>query len=49
MIRVVCCYCKKQVRTKPSDTDAVSHGVCEQCLPLMVRELGSPCRSISTS
>ena len=42
MIRVVCCYCKKQVKTKPSDTDAVSHGVCDQCLPLMVRELGQP-------
>ena len=42
MIRVVCCYCKKQVKTKPSDCDAVSHGVCDQCLPLMVRELGQP-------
>jgi hypothetical protein len=42
MIRVVCCYCKKQVKTKPSDIDAVSHGVCDQCLPIMVRELGQP-------
>ncbi len=42
MLRVVCCYCKKQVKTKPSDTDAISHGVCDQCLPLMVRELGQP-------
>ena len=42
MIRVVCCYCKRQVRTKPSHLDAVSHGVCDQCLPLMVRDLGQP-------
>ena len=42
MIRVVCCYCKKQVKTKPSEFDAVSHGVCDRCLPLMVRELGQP-------
>ena len=42
MIRVVCCYCKKQVKTKPSEIDAVSHGICDQCLPLMVRELGQP-------
>jgi hypothetical protein len=42
MIRVVCCYCKKQVKTKPSEFDAVSHGVCDQCLPLMVRDLGQP-------
>lgn len=42
MIRVVCCYCKKQVRTKPSHYDAVSHGVCDHCLPLMVRDLGQP-------
>lgn len=42
MIRVVCCYCKKQVKTKASDIDAVSHGVCDDCLPLMVRELGQP-------
>jgi hypothetical protein len=42
VIRVVCCYCKKQVKTKPSDFDAVSHGACDQCLPLMIRELGQP-------
>ncbi len=42
MIRVVCCYCKKQVRTKESEYDAISHGVCDRCLPLMVRDLGQP-------
>ena len=42
MIRVVCCYCKKPVKTLPSESDEVSHGVCDRCLPLMVRELGQP-------
>jgi PAS domain-containing protein len=42
MIRVVCCYCKKPVKTLPSESDEVSHGVCDRCLPLMARELGQP-------
>ena len=42
MLRVICCYCGKEIRTKPSELDGVSHGVCEACLPLMVRELGQP-------
>ena len=42
MIRVVCCYCNKPVKTLPSESDEVSHGVCDRCLPLMVRELGQP-------
>lgn len=42
MIQVICRYCKKRVRTMPSEFDAVSQGVCERCLPLLVRELGRP-------
>ena len=42
MMRVICCYCRKEIRTKPSELDGVSHGVCDACLPLMVRELGQP-------
>jgi len=42
MIHVVCCYCKKPVKTIPSEQDETSHGVCDRCLPLMVRELGQP-------
>jgi len=42
MIRVVCCYCKKQVKTQQSEFDEISRGVCDSCLPLMVRELGQP-------
>ncbi len=42
MIRVVCCYCWKQVKTLPSEFDEISRGVCDRCLPLMVRELGQP-------
>jgi hypothetical protein len=41
-MHVVCCYCRKHIRTKPSEVDGVSHGVCDACLPLMVRELGQP-------
>jgi len=40
MMRVVCCYCNKTVRTLPSETEEVSRGVCDRCLPLMARELG---------
>jgi len=42
MMRVVCCYCRKHIRTKSSAVEGVSHGVCDACLPLMVRELGQP-------
>ncbi|OPY04678.1 MAG: hypothetical protein A4E67_02275 [Syntrophaceae bacterium PtaB.Bin038] len=42
MLRVVCRYCRKEIRTRPSEFDGVSHGVCDACLPLMVRELGQP-------
>lgn len=42
MLRVVCCYCKAQIRTKSSKFDAVSHGVCDPCLPQLVKDLGQP-------
>lgn len=42
MIRVVCRYCRKPIRTQPPDHEGESRGVCDRCLPLMVRELGQP-------
>ncbi len=42
MLRIVCMYCQTTVRTIVSEdvTDRASHGICPDCLPFIVRDLG---------
>lgn len=37
---IVCFYCKNLLRTIESNISGVSHGVCRNCLPKLVKELG---------
>ena len=39
---IVCIYCKNLIRTVESHSSRVSHGVCRNCLPNLVKELGQP-------
>ena len=37
---IVCFYCKNLLRTIESNISGVSHGVCRNCLPKLLKELG---------
>lgn len=39
---IVCIYCKNLIRTVESHISRVSHGVCRNSLPNLVKELGQP-------
>ncbi len=39
---VVCIYCKSAIRTVETHPVAVSHGVCRDCIPKLVKDLGRP-------
>jgi hypothetical protein len=39
---IVCYYCKTLTNTIESHIPGVSHGVCRNCLPKLVKDLGQP-------
>jgi len=39
---IICSYCKALIRTVESNLSGVSHGVCRDCLPKLVKDLGQP-------
>jgi len=39
---IICSYCKALIRTVESNLPGVSHGVCRNCLPKLVKDLGQP-------
>lgn len=42
MIEVICFYCGAHIRNVESRRSIVSHGVCRNCLPRLVKDLGQP-------
>lgn len=39
---IICSYCKALIRTVESNLSGVSHGICRNCLPRLVKEFGQP-------
>jgi hypothetical protein len=39
---VICLYCKTHIRTIESNLNGASNGVCRNCLPKLVKDLGQP-------
>ena len=39
---IVCSYCKVLIRTVESSRSGDSHGICRNCLPKLVKDLGQP-------
>jgi PAS domain-containing protein len=39
---IICSYCKAHIRTVESKLSGVSHGICRNCLPKLVKDLGQP-------
>ncbi len=39
---IVCYYCQAHIRTVEPHKSDVSHGVCRNCLPKLVKDLGQP-------
>jgi PAS domain-containing protein len=39
---IICSYCKALIRTVESNLSGVSHGICRNCHPKLVKELGQP-------
>lgn len=38
-MKVVCAWCKKEMGEKDSDREGVSHGICEECLKGVKKEM----------
>lgn len=39
---IICSYCRKLIRTIESNLHGASDGVCRNCLPKLVKDLGQP-------
>ncbi len=39
---IICSYCRKLIRTIESNVHGASDGVCRNCLPKLVKDLGQP-------
>ena len=39
---IICSYCKTRIRTVKSHLAGTSDGVCQNCLPKLVKDLGQP-------
>lgn len=39
MFVVICAWCNREINCDPSGPDAVSHGICPDCLEEQLREL----------
>jgi PAS domain-containing protein len=42
LMDIICSYCKALIRTVESNLSGVSHGICRNCHPKLVKELGQP-------
>jgi PAS domain-containing protein len=39
---IICSYCEALIRTVESNLSGVSHAVCRNCLPKLIKDLGQP-------